>query len=134
MIEIFARNMEHMTNGACETVLEMITIVYTVESNHSTNTADGDFPASLTWNTPRKVFIQIMEDVEAANHTSFRCAPQYSGLTYYSRFNKIFLTVSRNPNRESREAAIFLLVLPNEVKISLRCDWLQNNIQSFVLK
>ncbi|KAK2189845.1 hypothetical protein NP493_95g01028 [Ridgeia piscesae] len=51
---------------------EMITIVYTVESNHSTNAADAVFPASLTWNTPRKIFLQIMEDVQAANHTSFR--------------------------------------------------------------
>ncbi|KAI0240384.1 hypothetical protein LSAT2_008927 [Lamellibrachia satsuma] len=51
---------------------ELITIVYTVESNHSTSPADGDFPASVTWNTTRKVFLKIMEDVQAANHTSFR--------------------------------------------------------------
>ena len=134
MIEIFARNIEHMTNGAWETVLEMITIVYTVESNHSTNAADAVFPASLTWNTPRKIFLQIMEDVQAANHTSFRCVSQYAGLTFYSRFSKRSQEVSHNPNRESSEAAIFLLVLPTEVKISLRCDWLNNIIQSVVLK
>ncbi|KAI0240385.1 hypothetical protein LSAT2_008928 [Lamellibrachia satsuma] len=51
---------------------ELITIVYTVESNYSTSPADGDFPASITWNTTRKVFLKIMEDVQATNHTSFR--------------------------------------------------------------
>ncbi|KAI0240383.1 hypothetical protein LSAT2_008926 [Lamellibrachia satsuma] len=49
-----------------------ITIKYTVESQHSTSSADGDFPASITWKTTRKVFLKIMEDVQAANHTSFR--------------------------------------------------------------
>jgi hypothetical protein len=53
---------------------ETITIVYTVENNNTTTMPDDVFPASIVWNSQSKVFLQIMEDVQAANYTSFRFA------------------------------------------------------------
>ena len=98
--------------------------MYTVESNHSTSPTDGDFPASVTWKTTHKVFLEIMEDVQAANHTSFRCGSCTKGFTGF-----LFLLVPLYPTSPQQSSGFFhgsspccfgvhfFFLAPNQLKV-----------------